>query len=148
MHLVHEASLQPSRGLTRQSQSVVISHSRQLKRGLCLHYNQLNSKETLLRRTFLPVKMRVHGETLLRPSSASGRLCVKTESTAAIIWRLHWMTKQKDGAGPDPRWHCQVLEPAQSGLVGYRPRGCKRPECDLVTKQQQCFAITLLKRIF
>lgn len=46
MHLVHGASLQPSGALTRQSQSVVISDSHQLKRGLCLHYNQLNSKET------------------------------------------------------------------------------------------------------
>lgn len=144
MHLVHGASLQPSGALTRQSQSVVISDSHQLKRGLYLHYNQVNSKETLLRRTFLPVKMRVSGETLLPPLSASARLCVRTESVAAISWRLHWTTKQKDGAGPDPRWHRKALEPAQSGLLGYRPRGCKRPECDLVTKQQQCFAITLL----
>ena len=49
--------------------------------------------------------MRVRGETLLPPLSVSGRLCVRTESMAAISQRPHWTTKQKDGAGLGPRWH-------------------------------------------
>ena len=68
---------------------------------------QGNSPEKILKRTFHPVKMRVRGETLLLPLLVSGRLCVRTESMAAISQRPHWTTKQKDGVGPGPRWHCR-----------------------------------------
>lgn len=125
MHLVHGASLQPSGALTRQSQSVVISDSHQLKCGLCLHYNQLNSKETLLRRTFLPVKMRVHGETLLPPLSACGRLCVRT------VCGSHQLAAPLDDkaerwSGPGSQMAPQGLRASPERLAGLQATGLQK----------------------
>lgn len=86
MHAVHGASLQPSRGLTRKPISRYQRQSVEAWVVSALSIKQQgNAPEKLLERTFLPVKMIVHGETLLPPLSVSGRLCVRTESAAAVI---------------------------------------------------------------